>query len=53
LTKHKGLIIDMKFTSLASVSASDKSFLVNSKSRFVTFTEEVSNLKVDEIGKKV
>ena len=53
LTKHKGLIIDMKFTSLASVSASEKSFLVNSKAKFVTFTEDIENNRLDGVGEKV
>lgn len=53
LTKYKTLISDIKFTSLASVSASEKTFLVNEKSKFITFTEETENLELDEIGKKV
>lgn len=52
LTKYKDLIVDLKFTSLASVSASEKTFLIDEESSFKTFTEEVEHLELDSVGKK-
>jgi Lrp/AsnC family leucine-responsive transcriptional regulator len=53
LTKYKDFIVDVKFTSLASVSTHEKTFLVNETSTLKTFTEKTEDLELDEIGKKV
>lgn len=53
LSKYKDLIVDSKITSLASVSVHEKTFLVNEKSSFITFTEDIENYELEEIEKKI
>jgi DNA-binding Lrp family transcriptional regulator len=53
LSKYKDLIVDSKITSLASVSVHEKIFLVNEKSSFITFTEDIENYELEEIEKKI
>ncbi len=53
LAKYSDLIVDSQVTSLASVSIHEKTFLVNEKSSFITFTEELGNYELEEIEKKI
>lgn len=53
LSKYKDLIVESKVTSLASVSVHEKIFLVNEKSSFITFTEDVEDYELEEIEKKI
>lgn len=53
LSKYKDLVVESKVTSLASVSVHEKIFLVNEKSSFITFTEDVEDYELDEIEKKI
>jgi Lrp/AsnC family leucine-responsive transcriptional regulator len=53
LSKYKDLIVDSNITSLASVSTHEKIFLINEKSSFITFTEDIENYELEEIEKKI
>ncbi len=53
LSKYRDLIVESKVTSLASVSVHEKTFLVNEKSSFITFTEDVKDYTLEEIEKRI
>ncbi len=53
LSRYHDLIVDVRITSLVSVSVHEKTFLVKGESSLLTFTENVEELEIDNISKKL
>ena len=53
LSRYSDLIVDIHVTSLVSVSVHEKTFLVRGNSSLITFTEQVEQIEIDSISKKI
>lgn len=53
LSRYHDLIVDIQITSLVSVSVHEKTFLAQGNSSLITFTENVEQIEIDSVGKKI
>jgi Lrp/AsnC family leucine-responsive transcriptional regulator len=53
MSKFREIIIDVKITSLVSVSVHEKNFLINENTTLTTFSENVTEYDLDDVSKKI
>lgn len=53
MTRFNDLILDISIASLVSVSVHEKTFLIDKKSKLISFTEKTEFIKMDKLSKDI
>jgi Lrp/AsnC family leucine-responsive transcriptional regulator len=53
ISRYKDIILDIRVTSLVSVSVHEKTFLTGEDAQLTTFTEKIENISLDEVDIRI